>query len=167
MKTLTRYILLLILTLSLTSAGVHKFYVSVWQLEHKPEKQTLQITGRIFIDDLDKLLETKYGKKFYLATDREIAETTATVTKYIADKMTVKVNGKAQALTFLAKEVEDDVLLCYLTVPAPKKVTSVEVRNTLLQDLFAEQQNITHIKVGPDKKSLLLTKDNPNGTAAF
>jgi hypothetical protein len=35
----------------------HKFYVSVTRMEHKASTDELQITTRIFIDDLEKLLE--------------------------------------------------------------------------------------------------------------
>jgi len=167
MKNALRYILLVTLTLSLTSAGVHKYYVAVFQMEHKPEKKTIQITGRIFIDDLEKTLNAKYGKTFYLATTKELPETTNTVKQYLLDKITVRVNGKSAPVTFLAKEVDDDILVCYLTVPAPKKVTSIEVRNTVLQEMFREQQNMINTKVSNERKSLLLTHDTPSGTVTF
>jgi hypothetical protein len=166
MKTL-RYILLLAILTTLTAAGVHKYYVSVWQFDHKPDKEKIEITGRIFIDDLEKMLKTKYGKAFNLATDKELPETTATIQKYLADKITVKVNGEAKTLTWVARETDDDILVCYLTVPAPKKITSVEVRNTVLQEIFREQQNLVHTSVSGERKTLLLTYDTPSGTLNF
>jgi hypothetical protein len=167
MKTLTRYILLITFIATLTSAGVHKYYVSVWQFDHKPDKERLEITGRIFIDDLEKMLKTKYGKTFNLATDKELPETTATIQKYLADKISVKVNGKLQTLSWLARETDDDILVCYLTVPAPKKLTSIEVRNTVLQEIFREQQNMVHTTVNGERRTLLLTYDTPSGTLNF
>lgn len=167
MKPLVRYILLITLIATLTSAGVHKYYVSVWQFDHKPDKEKIEITGRIFIDDLEKMLKTKYGKAFNLATDKELPETTATIQKYLADKITVKINGKAETPTWLDHETEDDILVCYLTVKAPKKVTSIEVRNTILQEIFREQQNMVHTTVGGERKTLLLTYDTPSGTLNF
>jgi hypothetical protein len=167
MKKLSHILLLLIFAGLLTSAGVHKYYVAVFQMDHKPEKKTIQITGRIFIDDLEKTLNTKHGKTFYLATEKELPETTNTLKQYLLDKITVKVNGKAAPVTFLAKEVDDDILVCYLTVSAPKKVTSIEVRNTVLQEMFREQQNMINTKVNNERKSLLLTHDTPSGTVTF
>ena len=167
MKKLFGIFTLILLASLLTSAGVHKYYVAVFQMDHKPEKKTIQITGRIFIDDLEKTLKAKYGKTFYLATTKELPETTNTVKQYLLDKITVKVNGKLAPVTFLAKEVDDDILVCYLTVPAPKKVTSIEVRNTVLQDMFREQQNMINTKVNNERKSLLLTHDTPSGTVTF
>jgi hypothetical protein len=167
MKKLSHILLLLIFAGLLTSAGVHKYYVAVFQMDHKPEKKTIQVTGRIFTDDLEKTLNAKYGKTFYLATTKELPETATTVKQYLLDKITVKVNGKSAHVTFLAKEVDDDILVCYLTVPAPKKVTSIEVRNTVLQEMFREQQNMINTKVNNERKSLLLTQDTPSGTVTF
>lgn len=167
MKKLSHILLFLIFAGLLTSAGVHKYYIAVFQMDHKPEKKTMQITGRIFIDDLEKTLNARYGKTFYLATTKELPETTNTVKQYLLDKITVKVNGKSAPVTFLAKEVDDDILVCYLTVPAPKKVTSIQVRNTVLQDMFREQQNMINTKVNNERKSLLLTHDTPSGTVTF
>lgn len=167
MKKLFSIIPIILLACLLVSAGVHKYYVAVFQVEHKPEKKTLQITGRIFIDDIEKALKARYGKTFYLATEKELPETTATVTQYLKDKITVTVNGKPAPVSFLAKEVDDDILLCYLTVPAPKKVTSIAVKNTVLQEVFREQQNMINTTVGGERKSLLLTHDTPSGTLNF
>lgn len=167
MKKIPGIFLLIFLAATLTSASVHKYYVSVFQIEYSARKKELQITGRIFIDDLEKTLDTKYGKKFYLGTPKEAPETTAIIKQYLADKMGLKINGKAATFTFLAKEVEDDQLVCYLTVPAPKKIETIDVHNTLLFEMFRTQQNMINAKVGTERKSLLLTYDTPSGTITF
>lgn len=167
MKKLFSTLILVLLAGVLTSAGVHKYYVAVFQIEHSQKKKELQITGRIFIDDLEKMLETKYGKKFYLGTPKELPETTGIVKQYLIDKISLKVNGKPAALNFLAKEIEDDQLVCYLTTPAPKKISSIEIRNTVLFEMFREQQNMINTKISTERKSLLLTYDTPTGTLNF
>jgi len=167
MKKLFSTFIILLIAATLTSAGVHKYYVSVFQIEYSVKKKELQVTGRIFIDDLEKSLNTKHGKKFNIGTSREDPEATAIITQYLADKVSIKVNGKAVAFKFLAKEVEDDQLVCYLTVPAPKKIETIEVRNTVLFEMFRTQQNMINAKVGTERKSLLLTYDTPSGTVTF
>lgn len=44
----------------LAFSSLHKYYVSVTKVEHIKEKQTVQITSRIFIDDFEKLLRARY-----------------------------------------------------------------------------------------------------------
>lgn len=151
----------------MASAGVHKFYVSVFQMEYVPAKKEVQITGRIFIDDLEAGLNKKYGKKLYLGTPKELAESTDLLKKYFSEKIVIKINNKPKVLTLLGRETEDDVLICYFTLPAEGKVQTIQVSNTVLFDMFSEQQNIIHTTVNGNKKSLLLTNSEPSGTQQF
>jgi hypothetical protein len=167
MKKAATYILLLLLAATLTSVAAHKFYVAVFQIEYAPAKKQLQITSRVFIDDLDAALTKKYGKKLYLCTAKEIPEATDYVKQYFAEKMHIKINGSASALVFKMRETEDDVLLCYFTIPANTKITTLQVDTTFLFEAYSEQQNIIHTKINGSKKSLLLTNDTPSGTIAF
>jgi hypothetical protein len=167
MKKAGAYLLFLLLAVTLTSAAAHKYYVSVFQVEYAPQKKELQITARIFIDDLDAALSKKYSKKVYLTTTKEVPEATNYLKKYFEDKVHVKVNGTTKPLAFLEREVEDDILICYLTVPAASKVNSIEVNNTFLFEAHSEQQNIIHTKVNGVKKSLMLTYNTPSGTLEF
>ena len=167
MKKAGAYIFLLLLAVTLTSATVHKYYVSVFQVEYAPQKKELQITARIFIDDLDAALSKKYGKKLYLTATKEIPEATDYIKKYFSDKVHIKVNGVVKPVAFLERETEDDILICYLTVPAGAKVNSIEVNNTFLFEAHSEQQNIIHTKVNGIKRSLMLTPDSPTGTLEF
>ena len=57
------YTILGFLFLTVSAFEVHKFYVAVYQVNYAPEKKMLQITSRIFVDDLSKAIEKKYNKK--------------------------------------------------------------------------------------------------------
>jgi hypothetical protein len=167
MKRITKYLLLLLLAVMLGGAAVHKYYVAVFQIEYAPKKKVLQMTSRIFIDDLEAAFSKKYNKKFYIGDKRELPETGEYIQQYISEKMKVKVNGKAKPVKYLKKEIENDVLVCYYTIEAGSGVSSVEVSNATLMDVFPEQQNIVHIKINSNKKSLLLTNDQPEGLLDF
>jgi len=167
MKKLLNYILLLLLAFTLAAAAVHKFYVAVFQLEYVPAKKVVQMTSRIFIDDLDAALSKKYGKKLYLCTTKEIAGTDDYLKQYFTEKISIKLNGSAKDLKFLGRETDDDVLVCYFTLPSETAVKSIKMSNTVLFDAYAEQQNIIHTKVNGEKKSLLLTNGSPSGTTDF
>ncbi|MCW4469369.1 hypothetical protein OGH69_10365 [Flavobacterium sp. MFBS3-15] len=167
MKHFRRYLFLIILAFALASAGIHKYYVSVFQIEHVQKKKVLQMTARIFIDDMELGLQKKYGKKFYLTEERELPDTEEHLSKYFSEKVTIKVNGKLKPVKYLAKEMENDVLVCYFTIEAGTKVNSVEMKNTTLLDVYPKQQNIINVKINSNKKSLLLTNDEPEGLLEF
>ena len=118
----------------------------------------LQITSRIFVDDLNKALEKKYNKKFFLGTDKETAESIDLLKKYLAENFTIKVNGQSKTMNFLSKEMDGDVLVCYLNVKDISKINALEIYNSVLIDCFAEQQNIVHVTAFGTKKSFLFTE---------
>lgn len=161
-----RLLFLLILFVTLSSMALHKFYVSVNQIDFVPKKKALEITSRIFIDDLDLALEKKFGKKFYLGTSRESSESLNSLKKYFKEKFSIKVNGQQKEIILLGKEVEDNVLICYFTIKEIEKVTSIEIKNTVLMEIY-DQQHIFHTAILGEKKSLLLTSGNTLGLLNF
>lgn len=156
-----------LLFLTLTSFSVHKFYVAVYQVNYAPEKKMLQITSRIFIDDLNKALEKKYNKKLYLGTEKESPEELILLKKYLAENFSIKVNEKSKPMNFLSKELEGDVLVCYWNVKEITKINSLEIYNTVLMNWNSEQQNILHVTVLGTKNSLLFTSSTSIGLLKY
>ena len=159
--------MLLLLFVGLTSFGAHKFYVSIYQIEYAPEKKMLQVTSRIFIDDLNGALERKFGKKFFIGEKQETAEQLALMEKYFAANVAIKINGKAKPLELRSKEMENNVLICYFRAVDVPKITKFDITNKMLFDYVTEQQNIIQTNVSGKKENLLLTTENPSGTITY
>ncbi len=162
MKHLKRIVLILIFPLfAFTSA--HKFYVSVTHVNYAEKDKSVQIISRIFIDDLEDLLEERYHIKPKLATKDEHEKAAFYIEKYVMQHFLVEINGKPTKLNFLGKEYEDDVVKCYLETDKKvkhKKIKTIQIKNTMLFELFEEQQNIIHIKLKNKRKSFMLMKEN-------
>jgi hypothetical protein len=156
-----------ILFCSFSAFEVHKFYMAIFQVNYAPEKKMLQITSRIFIDDLNLALEKKYGKKTNLGLEKETVEDLNLLKKYFTENLVFKVNGQLKPLTFLSKEVEGDVLICYCRVSDVAKLQSAEITNTVLTHWNSEQQNILHFNAFGEKKSLLFTASNKTEVLKF
>ncbi|GAA6767363.1 hypothetical protein PQ462_03890 [Flavobacterium sp. KACC 22758] len=155
------YPLLGILFLSLSAFAFHKFYVGVFQVEYAAEKKMIQITSRIFIDDLNNAMEKKYHKKTFVGTEKETQADLDLFKKYLAENFTIKINGQTKPITFLSKEVEaGDVLVCYSRIKEIDKFKTIEISNTILVDWNGEQQNITHISAFGTKRSVLFTESS-------
>ncbi|MGN7810709.1 DUF6702 family protein [Flavobacterium sp. 22076] len=155
------YPLLGILFLSLSAFAFHKFYVGVFQVEYAAEKKMIQITSRIFIDDLNNAMEKKYHKKTFVGTEKETQADLDLFKKYLAENFTIKINGQTKPITFLSKEVEaGDVLVCYSRIKDVDKFKTIEISNTILVDWNGEQQNITHISAFGTKRSVLFTESS-------
>ena len=156
-----------LLFLTLTSFSVHKFYVALYQVNYAQEKKMLQITTRLFIDDLNNTLEKKYQKKINLGSEKETEEDLNLFKKYFAEKFSVKVNGQTKTLLFLSKEMEGDVLICYFSIKDIHKINSLEIYNSVITDNNSEQQNIMHFNVSGVKNTLLLTESNTKGLLKY
>lgn len=159
MKEMRNFIVLLFFVVVLSSFVMHKFYVSVTQVDFDEKKERVEITTRIFIDDLDKALEKRIGKKIYLASDREIPEAKEIIEKYLGEKLLVKINGTTVKVQFLGSEIDNDVLICYLKVYCNQKIVTFEFQNSVLTEMFSEQQNLLHIHINDKKESFLLTRE--------
>ena len=149
--------LLLFSVLFLCSFAVHKFYVSVTQIDYVPSKKRIEITSRIFIDDLEKALTKKFNKKVNLTSTKELPEAEELIKSYLKEKIKVSINKKSQNIEFLAREVEGDVLILYTKIAISKKINTFEIYNSLLTEVYTDQQNIVHTNINSNKKSILLT----------
>ena len=157
---------LLILLLPLLAFTVaHKFYISVTSVEYSDKDRALQITTRIFIDDFEKVLQERYGIKGSLATKEESDMADAYIEKYLRTKFMVEINDRPVDFDFLGKDYDNDIMICYLEVSKIdiSTATSISVENEVLMDIFEEQKNVVHFKLGNQKKSFVLIRENNKG----
>lgn len=157
------YTLIAILFLALTSFEIHKFYVSIYQINYASEKKMLQITSRLFVDDLNAVLYKRYNKKTFLGEKNESQEDINLMKKYILDNFILKVNGQLKPINYLSKEMEGNVIVCYYNIKDIPKIKTLEVKNSALIELNSEQQNIIQSSIYGEKQSLLLSDGTLSG----
>jgi len=146
---------------------VHKFYVSVTQVEYVKEKQSVQIITRIFIDDFEELLRKRYDENITLNVSKDESVIDTYIKKYLFAKIQIEINGDYKKLKFLGKEYEDDIMYCYLEIADVEFINSFRITNQLLFDVFEEQQNIVKTKINSKSKSFMLTPNNDSGVLNF
>ena len=139
--------------------------MSVTNIQYSKEDNSLQITSRIFIDDLENVLEERYGVEMNLATAKESKEANLYIEKYMRSKLAISADGKNKAFVFLGKKYDNDLIICYLEIEDIDLSShkTLEVENDILTDLFEEQQNIVHFRISGKKKSFVLVKENNKG----
>ena len=152
---------------SMSSFGVHKFYMAIYQINYAPEKKMLQITARIFVDDLNNTLVKKYQKKINLGSEKETEEDLNLFKKYFSEKFYIKVNGQLKPIRFLSKEMEGDVLICYFSIKDIHNINVLEIYNSVITDSNSEQQNIMHFNVSGIKNTLLFTESTSKGLLKY
>lgn len=139
--------------------SLHKYYVSVTDIEYAKETKSLQIISRLFVDDFEKVLQERYVDSLKLG-DNSID---FYIEKYFTKKLQINVNKELKQFVYIGKEIDGDMVHCYFEIEEISNIKSIKVTNKLLFDTFENQQNITHLKINSKKKSFLLIKDKSSG----
>lgn len=162
-----KFVVLILLLPLLAYTTVHKFYVTVTQIEFIKEKQAVQIISRIFIDDFEALIRQRYDEDITLDASKEETQIDFYIEKYLKEKIQIKINDSIKTLVFIGKEYEDDIIYCYLEIENVTAIKSFEITNQILFDLFEEQQNIVRTKINSKNKSFILISQNDIGVLNF
>ncbi|GLB50523.1 DUF6702 family protein [Neptunitalea lumnitzerae] len=158
----TKLTLLTAVCIFLLSFTVHKYYVSTTEVTYSSKAKSFQITSRLFIDDVERTLNERYGINCQLDSDKEFKDAEKYLSLYFQEKFKIYLNGKQTPYQFLGKEYDTDLIKCYIEIPNINKadMKSVTVENSVLFEMFPEQQNIVHIKMNNSVKSFILTREN-------
>jgi hypothetical protein len=141
--------------------------VSITKIEFSEEAHSVQIITKLFIDDIEDVLQERYNASISLDTEKETATDTQFLKEYILQKLKIEINGKPVVLHYLGHEYDNDVVKIYIEVEDISELKSISVENKMLMELFEEQQNIIHVKRFKKRKSLILDLDNPKGLLNF
>jgi len=141
----------------------HRFYTAIYQIDFVPQKKMIQITTRIFADDLNDALTKKFHRTTFLGTEKETIADIDLMKKYLSEKFKFTVNGKLQSMNFLSNEFEDNVIICYYNIKEIAKLKSLSIENSILTEVHPEQQNIIQFNDNGTKKSLLLSSETIKG----
>jgi len=154
--------------LLLTSFSYHKFYVSISEVNHNTETAALEISMKIFTDDLEAALEADTSEKLWIGDpEREAVTTDSLLAVYFDKKLTFNINGEDKEAVFLGKELEADVTWCYLEIQDIPAVKSVSIDNRILMELFDDQKNLVHIYANGKEKSLFLRRGKTVGEVSY
>lgn len=145
--------------------GLHPFYVSVTTIEQSRSKTSLEISSRIFFDDLEVALKDEFGGKTDLVKTEDTGKNSRLIGQYFSRHFRVKVDGKTVPVEFLGFNIEGEAAWCFLEAKGVTSVQKVEIYNSLLYPSFKEQIHIFHLNINGNKKSTKL--NNPDTVAEF
>lgn len=138
----------------------HPFYVSIISISSKPDREVMEISCRIFYDDLEKALGSENGTRTDLINPPDRPAADSAIARYIRQNLGLSVNGKALPLRYLGYDIEEDVAWCFFEAPNQEKaIRQLGIKSELLYRHFDTQSNIFHITVDGKRKSTKL--DNP------
>lgn len=166
MKSIKKF-LIVALILPLFAFNMHKYYVSLCEVEYLPEREVMQIKLGLFIDDLELTLNKDYKKSLKLGTPQETENVDELYFKYLQEHFRLVLNGEDTPYTYVGKKYEDDIVRFYLEIPNLSELNSFEVYNRCLLRDFDEQLNIIKLKVKNYHKTFYLSNKNDKGLLKF
>ncbi|WP_276360107.1 DUF6702 family protein [Daejeonella sp. H1SJ63] len=145
----------------------HPFYISLTEIKYKARESTLEISQKVFRDDLEVELTDLYKSKIDFLNPKDKADLDRKLKQYVLLNNEIFVNGKKAELNYLGYEIEEDAVWFYLEakqIPLPQKV---EIRNSILHKHFDSQQNIINFYRDKNPRSLILIKGKDRGQLIF
>ena len=156
MKSIKYFFIAVLIIPLFAFTSMHKFYLSVTEVEYVEDKESVQIITRIFIDDFEKLIHERYDESVTLAGKDESKKVEMYMERYLKEKIEVKIDNESVVSNFLGKEYEEDIVYCYLEIENVKSINTFQITNEVLFDMFDDQQNIVKLKMNNQYKSYLL-----------
>ena len=133
--------------------NVHPIYMSVTEIEHNAKEKTLEISCRIFTNDLETTLR-KSNKGFIdLINPRDKSAMNKLVNDYIQKHLSIQVDGKTVALQFLGYEQQEDAINSFFQVNNIASVKKISVTDNILYEYKSEQISLLHVTVNGNRKS--------------
>lgn len=143
-------------TVQASAPLVHKFYLSNTSIEFNAQTRAIEITSKIFTDDLEHAIEAQCYR--YHSLNPQTPEVFELVKKYIGDNLSLQVGGRSVVLNFLGYSVDNDMTNLFIEA-SYFDPNSVIVNNTILLDLYSDQQNIVEVRWNGQSKREYFTKD--------
>ena len=154
---------MVLLTLNL-AATAHEYYLSITKIEWNAKSSSFEVSIKLTAHDLERVLEADGGEKLNLGSDIEASDADERIVQYLKKVFGLTVNGESCNWSYVGKEVNlDDNMWVYIEIPNIKEISSIEVKNGLLMDMFPAQQNHIHLKLSDETKTIVLMGDKRQG----
>lgn len=162
----------LILLILYTILPFHDFHVSHTTLHYNTAQESIEITVRVAIDDLEKTLETKSSGKLKLGSPKENKSSDQYIKNYFDHHLQISINEKMTAYNWVGKEIAKNLHDIYLYFEIPEcnpsgKIESITIENTLFLESSHKQTNIVLVEFGDLNFNLTFTKDYTKERVVF
>lgn len=129
---------------ALAPAAPHKFYTSLARVEYNAAEGSVEVTLRVFADDLELALGRRAGRAVKL--DRE-GEAERLLPAYLRDTFEIRNrDGELKALKWVGLELRAGVAWVYVEAEMPEGLAGARLRDHLLFELFEEQVNTVSVR---------------------
>jgi hypothetical protein len=134
---------MLMCALASTEARAHKFYASFVTMNFNPQEQSVEITMRVFPDDLEAALRKQHNKIVHLDKSKAVA---GMVMAYLRKTFELKKGGRVMPLRWVGIDLGVDSAFIYVEVKMPGGLSGAQLRDHFLFEMYDDQTNVVSIK---------------------
>jgi len=146
-----KHLFSLLLVFSCLNIFAQEFHTANIKVDYEQETGTLNITARTFTDQLEKVVGTNVSNKSTFENKLK---------SYVSNNLDLKVNGKSLGTSYYGYQVNDKSTRIFFKFENVSDVNSLELKISLLTDVFSDQQNIVTFDIKNKKNTTFLTKQN-------
>ena len=154
-------------TTDVARGDLHAIHMSVCEITYNTDTHGLEMTFKLFTNDVEQALEAEGTEKLYLGEKNERKEADRYLGRYLEKNVKIQVNNKSVVWKYIGKEVETDAIWLYAEATEIPPLKTVSITNTLLIQIFDDQANMVHIKTDKEKRVLLLNQAKPSDSVEF
>lgn len=131
------------------------------------EKPEIQVSVRLFTNDLEDALRKSSGKSIDILNPRNKAEADSILFHYLNKRLAISINAKPMKLNFIGYEKEEESIWTYMEIKSAKPLIPkiLQIDNKLLYDYFPGQTHI--IRVNRNNTASSKKINNPESQAEF
>lgn len=157
-----RYFLIALFVVGAFAASApHPFYVGVTELRHQASRGVLEISIRLFTDDLEKALSRRSGSPVNLTSGPLMDASEEMLDVYLSEGFAVFANDSRLNPRFLGYEQVEDAIWSHLECPLPQVPDSMRIVNRLICEMFPSQTHIVHLNLASNRYSRKLDCGEP------
>lgn len=143
----------------------HPYYINVVDMKYNAQQKSMQLSTRLFTNDLEDALEKIHHKKIDVLNPKNKAELDSILFSYIKQRLHISINKKDQNLDYVGYEREEESIWTYFEIKKVSAPKTLSINIKLLYDYLPSQVNIVHSEINGVKKSSKVT--NPDSKVEF
>tara|TARA_B100001250_G_scaffold352499_1_gene325301 strand:- start:144 stop:653 length:510 start_codon:yes stop_codon:yes gene_type:complete len=147
--------------------SLHDFHISHTTLYYNDNLNSVEITVKVAIEDLEKSLQNQMDERLEIGTKNENESIKKKITNYFNKNLVFLINDRKIQYEYLGKELENNLHDIYLyfeinSLDREKTINSITIKNTLFLEKEPNQINIVLVEFKNQDFNLTFTKDLEN-----
>lgn len=151
---------------------LHDFHITHSTVHYNSEKESLEISIKVAVEDLEKALKDQGVPDLKIGTETEHEKANPYILDYLKKRLSVYPNNTPAEYTWIGKEVSKDLhdLYIYAEITNCNKngaLEKIQIENTIFTEIFSDQANVVLLEFGEAKHNLTFTKDQSKQTVSL